>query len=377
MSRGREVFVIERRLGNGVRKKIALDVRTENEALTQLALFESAPAEFRTRKQRAADTVGSASGTCLDDVVLKLFLADADARVTKGELSRQYVDTLDSYLTAWARVLGGRELRKVSLSELHTQLRQWKNQHKRIVAIKAFTGWAREQGKLDRKDDPTLDLKVPQSNAKPIAERAYTADLIAAFYAALRNYTFSGGHTDGQGAWKDLKTVDLQPLRDVFVLRAKTGMHGTEIGRLASGKGAIRVLKGEGEIAATLLFPHKRGGEHVVSIDAQTLAAALRLRQLGKAPSEMSTSRNVRRVAELDPRFAGFELENLRHSFVTLGVGGRVVLPKGGGVPIEMLSQIAGHTSTTTTKRHYLGAHIPPMVALPLKLKNRDDPKRS
>lgn len=376
LSRGREVFVIERRIGSGARKKITLDVRTERDALAELALFERDPANYRTRKQQRQERASDAGGLRLDAATLEAFSTDARAKVARGELSESHVrHTLQPYLLAWAGALGGRELRTVTLAELRRILDGWTTaHHKRIVTLKAFTAWARERGKLDRKDDPTLDLAVPAATPRPVAARAFTAEKIEAFYSALRDYSFAPGYGDDAPEDAPRVAVSLQPVRDVFVLRARCGMHGTEIERLARGEGAIRVLENEGEIAATLVFPHKRGGEHVVSVDAQALAAARRLQVMGKAPDRVATGRAVARVVEQCPELAGFAFENLRHSFITLGASGRTVTARAGGVPLELLSQVAGHTSTSTTRRHYLGAHIPPMVVVPLRLANSDDP---
>ena len=377
LSRGREVYVIERRVGSGARKKVTLDVRTEREALAELALFERDPLAYRTRKQQRRERAADAGGIRLDAATVAAFSTDARAKVERGELSEGHVrHTLQPYLLAWAEALGGRELRTVTLGELRRILDGWTTaEHKRIVTLKAFTAWAREKGKLARKDDPTLDLAVPPVTPRPVAARAFTAEKIEAFYAALTSWRYPRGHKPHRKPTDDsFEIVDLQPVRDVFLLRAKCGMHGTEIERLARGEGTIRVLENEGEIAATLVFPHKRGGEHVVSVDAQALAAAQRLQAAGKAPDRVATGRAVARVVKRHPELAGFRFSNLRHSFITLGAGGRIVTARGGGVPLEVLSQVAGHTSTSTTRRHYLGAHIPPMVVLPLRLANPDDP---
>ena len=288
---------------------IALDVATEAEALVELALFIREPLAYQTaRQQRAAKAEELATkGARLDAESIGDFLA-----YCKGEkLSDGYVKyTLAPYLREWALALGGKELRKVDgVRELRPILERWKTAgHKRVIALKAFTAWAREEaGKLARRDDPTLDLKVPSVKGRPMAERAFTAEQIEKFYAVLTDYSFANGYDELAHVPEDApqKTIDLQPIRDVFVLRAKCGMHGTEIERLARGEGAIRVLEGAGEIVATLVFPHKNGGEHVVSVDAQALAAAQRLRALGKTPSRVTTGRAVRRIVTKHPGARG------------------------------------------------------------------------
>lgn len=370
---GQEVFVIERGL-NGRPWKFTLDVRTEKQALAELALFERDPNAYQTRAQHRQEHGGG--GFRLDGDTLAAFRTTCQAAVERGQLTASHVNhTLRPYLLAWAKALKGQELRAVSLADLRRHLDDWPTAtHKRIVALKALTAWARKTGKLARKDDPTLDLEVPPATPRPVADRGFTAEQLAAFYAALRDYEFAPGWGDDAPPEAPRTRVSLQPVRDVFVLRALTGMHHTEIERLARGEGRIRALEGEGEIAGTLIFPHKRGGEHVVSVGAQALAAARRLQAAGEAPNRVATSRAVARVVESHPELEGFAMERLRHTFVTLGAGGRVVTARGGGVPVELLGQVAGHTSTSTTRRHYLGAHIPPLVVLPLELRNEDDP---
>lgn len=381
LSRGKPVWVIERRVGGGARRAVALDVDSEPAALRELAMFEADPVNYQTKRRRREEV--ARKSVQLDVETLRGFEQHASERVERKELTDAYVkQSLAPYLGGWAVKLAGRDLRKVSLSDLRQVLKSWPTaQHKRIVALKAFTAWLRAEDRLKRAEDPTLDLVVPTAKStRSLEERAYSADLIERFYAAMTNYSFPIGYREDDDVPPDApKTfVDLQPIRDVFLLRAKTGMHGSEIDRLASGDGSIRLLKGHDPIAATLSFPHKKGGAHVVSIDAQTLAAAERLVASGTTPSRVTTGRAIARVITKNekehPDFEGFALENLRHSFITLTAGATVVTPKGGGVPIELVAQLVGHTNTRTTRRHYLGVHVPPMAVLPLKLVNPDDP---
>ncbi|WP_426751572.1 hypothetical protein [Myxococcus sp. Y35] len=372
---GREVFVIERGI-NGRAWKVTLDAQTHRQALAELALFERDPEGYRTRaQQRRERAAASAPGLRLDAAALAAFDADAKARVDAGELSPGYVrHTLQPYLRAWADALGGRELRTVTLAELRVTLAGWESaRHKRVVALKAFTAWARSAGRLDQKDDPSLWLEVPKVTPRPVADRAFTAEQVATFYAALRDYTYAPGYGDDAPPEAPRLRVDLQPIRDVFLLRALCGMHGTEIERLARGEGRIRVLEGEGEIAAVLEFKHKNGGAHAVSIGCQALAAAQRLQAAGRAPDRVATSRAVARVIAARPELDGFSFERLRHTFVTLSAnGGRLVTARAGGVSLDAISQVTGH-SIRTARRHYLGVHIPPMVVVPLVLVNADD----
>jgi integrase len=65
----------------------------------------------------------------------------------------------------------------------------------------------------------------------------------------------------------------------------------------------------------------------------------------------------------------------LRHSFTTWGrTLGVLVRPMGRGVSVEEVAAVLGHTNTRTTRLHYDGTEIPPMVVVPIKLFHSDDP---
>ncbi len=375
LARGREVFVIEKWAG-GRRYKIALGVRTEREALAELALFDRDPLAYRTRKQQNQEQARAPAGLRLDAATLAEFSSDARAKVEQGELSEGYVrHTLQPYLKAWAEALGGKELCKVTLGDLNAILGNWRRaRHKRIVALRAFTAWARKTGKLERKDDPTLDLPVPQPRAeKSVRAKGYAIADVEHTYAALTS----------------------QALRDVIRLRATTGMHDTEIARVADGDAEIREVNDPCGIAGTITFRHLKAGKiHVVSLDAAGLAAARRLAARGspltRAPALLMLKRAHRRLAgdactcgadfakadECTARPPIIRPSELRHSFATWARGmGKLVRPSDGGVPLDEVAAVMGHTSARTTKVFYEGNEVPPMIALPLCLAHMDDPK--
>jgi integrase len=150
-------------------------------------------------------------------------------------------------------------------------------------------------------------------------------------------------------------------------------MHQTEIVRLAAGKGKI-IEVDQGEIAGTIRFIHKSGYVHTVSVDRQTLTAAQRLQRRGSSP----TNSNLRRVIHHTAKSLKVEpllLGQLRHSFTTWGRSfGDLVRPKGRGVSVEEVAAVLGHTNTRTTRLHYDGTEVPPMVKVPIKLLHPGDP---
>jgi hypothetical protein len=157
---------------------------------------------------------------------------------------------------------------------------------------------------------------------------------------------------------------------------AKTGLHTTEVDRIARGEGAgeVRAVDGLGEIAGTARLVHKNGDQHIQSLDAQALAALLRLVERGQVPVESFVRKEVRKAAralKVDPISFG----RLRHCFITWGQEvGVEVRSQSGGVPLATIAAVVGHKDTRTTKRFYTGVAVPPMVKLPLALQHPDDP---
>ena len=102
--------------------------------------------------------------------------------------------------------------------------------------------------------------------------------------------------------------------------------------------------------------------------------AALRLQNRGSSP----TGSNIRRVLNHTAKGLGVEpllLGQLRHSFTTWGRSfGELVRPKGRGVSVEEVAAVLGHTNTRTTRLHYDGTEVPPMVKVPVNLIRPEDP---
>lgn len=156
------------------------------------------------------------------------------------------------------------------------------------------------------------------------------------------------------------------PVRDLFRVRVSTGMHHTEIAQLVKAPVqtgplgdtgvAIRTLDGGHEIAGVLQVRHKSRHRHRQSVDAETLAAALRLRE--RVPDRITT---WEQLAPIVP-------SNLRHTFVTLaGECGRTVVWESGGVSRARIAEVVGHRAgSTMTADRYDKLQVPMMVVLPL-----------
>ena len=166
--------------------------------------------------------------------------------------------------------------------------------------------------------------------------------------------------------------VRSQDVRDVLCLRAKYGMHHTEIERLVL-YGSVQQVR-DGEIAATIDFVHKRKKLHRLSIDAQALAALRRLQSRGFAPSKDWTLKMCHKTAEQNGMPMVFP-EELRHSFATwMENGGELIHTAGKkGVSRAQTAALMGHTNADMTAR-YTDSPVPPMAKVNVQLFHPEDP---
>jgi integrase len=365
------------------------------DALAEWALFSRDPGGYRTPRERAADalTRTEAGAVRVDLATVTAFLNYCRRLVDQDEMTTNYVEgTLSNYLTQWAAALRERDLHKVSLDELQALLAReaWQTAYrKRIVALKAFTSWARTEKpapKLRRAEDPTIDLQTPPVVAeKSRRTKGYPAAFIERFYSL----------------------VPSQVVRDQIRLHlCANGMHDSEIDRLARGKGEVVRVDDPSGIAGVLVFRHKKkGGDHAISVDAASLAAAERLQARGAAMAQSAVQDMLDDIA-IAEHGCGGELRvvgkrktgaragaddrriepcpgcrrllpsELRHSFATLAkkIGQKVYPKNGGDVSLDEIAAAMGHLNKSTTKGFYLGDHVPMMIKLKVKLRHPADP---
>lgn len=335
-------WTIERTV-NGRRYSVTLDVRSEKEALSQLYLFEADPDSFEVAKARA------------QPVTLTAEVAAGVLRTTSRatEASRR---AFRETLAWWARQLGKTDLRKLKPIEIErmaarggiapgsrepTETVGPSRQQHRISALSMTYTYLQREGVLDV--NPARAAKPPKPKRRPIAERAYTVTEIEDAYAAL----------------------ETQRYRDILRIRVTTGLHYSEIERVVSGEGKVRVVD-DPNIAAVVEVMHKSGVAHQVSLDRATYEAMMRLIVMGKLPTRGNAWRAFQRV--------GIELARLRHTMVSVGTEqGELIYPQGKGVPLSVVAQVAGHR-TGITKDAYLGAIVPPLLKMPFELTHPGDP---
>lgn len=326
---GRRVFFIERRV-RGQQRSIRLGTHDPKLALGELARFEADPIAFTRPAEQPKDT---APVTITADRVA-LYIESIHGTVEDHRKARR------SYLHAWAEL--GLDLRTVTRQALRAALAGFEGGHRgRTEAINAFARFLVREGDLSTWN-PLVNTREPEATR---AERcAYTLEELAECYQRL---------PEG-------------PVRDVFRLRAATGMHQTEIDQLEGARvqtgplrdtgAAIRTLGTEHEIAGVLQVMHKSRRRHRQPVDAPTLAAALRLRE--GVPSRISVWEALKPLVP----------SNLRHTFVTLaGECGSLVTWIEGGVDRGRIAQAVGHRAgSTMTADRYDRLQVPAMIRIPL-----------
>jgi hypothetical protein len=359
-SKGRIVYVIERRVHKKKRSLPLPWVTSLEQARGELALFNRDPVGYLDRQQKSRQAKLSLI-TISPDLVTAFLEALADKSTTV-----RYRQNTRRYLDLWAKRLKNGDLRRVTLQELRAHLRALPARKKCIIAFKSFCSYLVTTGHLLPAENPAQALKVPPSRrvAQP---KGYGANMISANYAALSTLPDKTNPPDPATA---------QAVRDVFVLAALHGLHYSEIERIASDA-QIRVVNPapDAQVAGTATFLHKNGDQHVLSLTPRTLRAALRLQARRQAPAESCVRRYLRQAADVLKQSTRLRLGQLRHSFVSIAkTSGRVVSLDGPGIPLTTIAQIIGHKTATTAARFYDNAAVPPLLTIPLTLRHDDDP---
>jgi integrase len=385
---GSAIYVLEKKI-NGKRyvKTLPDHIKDEDDALGEWGLFKRNPDKYCHEQRKEIRT----SIPALTEENIGSFCADKHAE----GLSKEHVENvLRHYLLEWLDLFEGREfggdskrlaeaqawLKKAERNPKTGKLVRKRGIGKRIVALKSFSKWLRQGGPsieacLDRKDDWTLDLVCPETKrVKSIEEKAYRPDHVAAIYAKISPWSYKAG--------TGTRESDVQGVRDVIRIAAHTGMHLSEISRLARQRDEAGELVGRVErldnqphpIAGAFTVWHKNGVPHRIAVDQATYEAGLRLQAKGRAPEKSYVHKVLDRAAKLAGQ-PEIEPGSLRHSFVSWGNAfGVEVRVNGTGVSAATMAQVAGHSLQTNMKHYRLATE--PLIVLPLlKLEHPDDPR--
>ncbi len=326
---GKPVYFIERRV-SGQMTTIKLATHDEEIARGELGLFKADPEGYLARRDRQA----SPRAVFMTPALINGYLESIRKTCKDHYAARR------SYLAAWSE--RGHDLRTVQEDDLRKSLDLFTGGHRgRTEAINAFANWLVRKRVLLQWTTLINHIDTPNTRAP---QEAYSVEQLQERYRTLKNAR----------------------QRDLFLLRAETGLHYTEVRQLVgcrvqkgplSDKGvAIRTLEGDHEIRGVIQILHKSGKRHRQSVGARALEAALRLRE--KCPARDKAWKLW------DPIVPS----NLRHTFVTLaGEVGRVVQYKGSGISRSIIAQTVGHRAgSTMTADHYDKLQVPSMVVLPI-----------
>jgi integrase len=353
---GRKRWLLERAFA-GKQHTIPLPgVRDEEGALAALYAWRADPAGFLERHQqkRRRDRGLVHGAVRLESGDLDALKADQERR----GLSPRYIHSCVKHGREWLQAWRGVDLRHVTRSEVHAVLAKLGgNHHKRVLALKALCALLVNAGRLDPAHNPGRHVTVPPARPeRAVRTKGYSAATLAAVYALLPD----------------------QDVRDAFRLQASTGMHASEVSRIAESKveeawdreplarltPLTQTPAGTSAIAGTVTVWHKRGSPHTISLDAACFAAALRLQRQGRAPGQGRMWRQLQSAS----RQAGVpqvRAAELRHSFVALAQAGRWVTPAGdSGLSLEEVAAVTGHRSSRTTARFYNVQEVPRLLDL-------------
>lgn len=364
-------------MASGVRYRKTLGLISEEAALEQWRIFKRAPKAFKSDREK--DLAEKAQACYLTAGEISRFVAYLEDEGRHPD----YIAGVSKYLSEWIPVFKQQNIKTIDIGILDRALEKWaaKRSKRRngtgaaAYRIKALKSWvkylktARGGRRMTEADDPFKVMKVPSAGERK--EKAYSIARLAQTYSDIKVWS----HAKSAKYKRSPDPETIQAVRDVFQLGARTGMHLSEINRLAAGDATVRVLGPEyGQIAGTVRFKHKSGMWHVVSVDAQALKAAQRLVMRGSAPGRGYLRKVLQRARQVDVDVLNCGW--LRHSFATISKGhGIPILPLDRGVPLELIADVLGHKSLKMLKEHYNWNDVPLMISIPsLILHNVDDP---
>ena len=313
------VYVIERRIG-GVKFHTTTRCTSLRGALKQLETFEANPSGYHP------------AGDAVSTVVLDQKLIDEFSAWHKTRVTEEWAGEVRQLILWWANeVFRGKDLRRLELvADLKEPLTGLRQRAGRIKAIKILFRWLRaEKGLVQRADDRTLDLPVPQS--RPAQEKRVKAVEFSIVAACAKHL----GHE----------------YRDVLTLLCGTGWHLTEVRRFAE-VGSIRERRGNDapHVVGVIGVQHKSGKQHFTALTHQEhFDAAKRIRERGWSPRNKILRENIWRACDA----AGvrrFNIGSIRHSVATWLIQA--------GVPIEQV-RVSLHISYFVPNRAHSSSRGP------------------
>jgi integrase len=341
---GLDLFIIERKI-RGRRFHVSTGAHTITAAKAQLERFEADPLGFDPRG-------GDGDKLQLTAELIEQWEAFS---IAKGN-GRTYTRDHGRKLARWLLVLGGADLRKLTLRQLREGLTGLSARKHRIIAIKSFFSWLRtEKGLVTTAQDATLDLKVPQGSPEKYRRRKVVEwQNVEKLLAVLEAESTADAQRERTPNDKLEPGADARRRRDCLLLLTATGWHVTELGRFVRGGELLR--QASGDVLAVLVVRHKGGDLARTPIShREHLEAAERLRASGEVPRNLQKEHVL---ACSRAKVPAFGLGVMRHSVATWAV-------EAGAAP-EQVARFLGHRDKRTTERFYVDVAVPTNV-IPLR----------
>lgn len=323
---GRKTYWIHRQV-RGRRYEISTRCHTSGAAHDQLSKFESDPVAYELALHQAPV---QEEPLYMDGPLLGTFL-EWSRDEKKNDPS--WVRDQTRYLRWWSKVLAGKDLRTLNLSEdVIEKLDGVKCRPHRIRVLRTFYSWLRTvRHKIALAEDPTFGrLMTPQAEpAQQTVRKAFPKET----YFKVRKFL--------KGHW-----------RDGADLLSATGWHARELKRFAEGGEAFEhptaglVLKGP---------KHKKGTPHPTAVHKSVYEAGQRLLARGTFDLHKFADAIKRASEQAELKEEEYLLPGqFRHSVATHAINA--------GADLKTVADFLHHDSGETTKRFYARHAVPAPV---------------
>lgn len=326
---GVETFVIERHLG-GHYFKISTRCHDETAALAESARFELDP--FAYRPGLIAGKLSMTAELVNEHLAWQL--------ETKGN-TKEWVGICRSALADWAEDFDGLDLRSLtSHGHIKPALRSRKSiHHHRVASLKGFFKWLRvEKGLLKHAEDATLDVPIPkQRSSRLTAPRDVPIGDVRKVRAFFARETSNPRENKARAQ-----------MRALLELLAGTGWHVSEARRFAQS-GEIRPDPTGRHLAIAVTWHKRKEAAATWLQHTEALEAAQHLQGL-RVFSGYTLAARMRQACEA-AKVPFFGLGDLRHSVATWAAED--------GTEQEQIAKALNHSSSRTTRGHYIRHRIP------------------
>lgn len=326
---GKRLFIIEKERG-GDRFHISTRCHTPSAAYEHWKRFQADPWGYQLEMKEGREPDDGLFLTKQIVLEYRKWMLHRDQPA-----SRKHANEMAHRLSEWVIALDGKDLRKLQLGDLKGALNRWEGgrQH-RIIAIKGFFTWLRtekydDKGRavLARRDDPTLDLEVPQAiPEKHVRRKAVEFERVRAALPYLK-----------------------PAYQDLLMFASATGWHMTEIGRFVRRDDCeIEYRKRETTIAVLVTWHKTRKWVRKPITNKHVLSVAERLKARGTLPRHAN---DALKAACRKAKVAEFTFGVMRHSVGTWGVEN--------GATEEQIQKLFDHADGKTTRKFYLDVAVP------------------